>query len=41
MIDTDFRLAHRVNRRQVWATSGVCFLAKPIMALDCGCGGLR
>ena len=31
----------RVNKRQVWATIGVCFLAKAVMALDCGSGALR
>jgi hypothetical protein len=33
------RLPH-ANKRQVWAAIGVCFLAKPVMALDCGCGAL-
>jgi hypothetical protein len=30
-----------VKKRQVWAATGVCFLAKPVMARDCGCGALR
>jgi len=31
----------RVNKQQVWAATGVCFLAKPVMTSHCGCGGLR